>query len=642
MMSLYKRIFPFLAFMSVCGCQLESLHVNGDECSPSFSNGMSVETGSITCYKDHMESICLDADDLCLDTPECSDCKRDFNDCKRYQADFDLLADNALSPNRLFVSAVNRNTNLDAYQSLFYNGRLNACPTDAPRCAWAKDDDGAITSFECLKCIYDICGTDCVDLQTNINNCGACGRACKGGSICDKSQCVCPPNQILCDDRCIDPMNDGDFCGAKNTCKGTEGGRKCSSDQTCIKGTCTLTTIHQCKDGQHVDENGNCEDDTPSACGDLKRNCQETVQGWLDGECRTGGNCYATQCDETQYHVYDGKCEQNDNANCGSHDTPCESPNMCTSNGECKNQCNDDETICEVAGKRRCIKLSSNPEHCGECNNACIKSDLAGIVTCDNTMCIEGNCKSGSHFNKNTNRCEPDTDLACGEKLINCNNAISNSEETFCENAVCKLKRCKDGFHVDSSKLKCVEDTISCCGTQCSPCLLSLYGKSLCKNGKCDVECNDGYTRCETPSPYCTDLNDASACGSCTNQCTEKPANATAVCINKNCSFKCNSGYAECTSGQCVSTNTTSHCGTCNNRCPLVLNGSSSCDNGKCIITCKFGYLLQNNKCVPIGSGCPSKFIDCNFDGSRCCKTLEACNDPEAVCLAAAPDLPIQ
>ena len=54
MMSLYKRIFPFLAFMSVCGCQLEALHVNGDECSPSFSNGMSVETGSITCYKDHM------------------------------------------------------------------------------------------------------------------------------------------------------------------------------------------------------------------------------------------------------------------------------------------------------------------------------------------------------------------------------------------------------------------------------------------------------------------------------------------------------------------------------------------------------------------------------------------------------------
>lgn len=84
MMSLYKRIFPFLAFMSVCGCQLEALHVNGDECSPSFSNGMSVETGSITCYQDHMESICLDADDLCLDTPECSDCKRDFNDCKRY------------------------------------------------------------------------------------------------------------------------------------------------------------------------------------------------------------------------------------------------------------------------------------------------------------------------------------------------------------------------------------------------------------------------------------------------------------------------------------------------------------------------------------------------------------------------------
>lgn len=371
------------------------------------------------------------------------------------------------------------------------------------------------------------------------------------------------------------------------------------------------------------------------------RHAGEIKSAWIDGECRKGGKCYATKCDTSKSHVYNGTCEENDNDHCGAHNSPCSSEEVCKS-GVCARFCNTNETICEVNGNRSCRNLNTDRDHCGQCNKACIKSDLAGIVTCENTKCIEGNCKLGSHFNENTNRCEPDTDLACGDKLINCNNAIPNSEETFCESAVCKLKRCKDGFHVDTSKQKCVEDTVLCCGPHCLRCLNPSYGKAVCKNGKCDVECNDGYTRCETPSPRCTNLNEASACGSCTNQCTEKPANATAVCINKTCSFKCDPGYAECTSGQCVSTNTTSHCGTCNNRCLLVPNGSSSCDNGKCIITCNSGYFLKKNQCVPIGSGCPGTFIDCNLDGSRCCKTFEDCNNSTVACLEVAPLEPIQ
>ena len=980
MMSLYKRIFPFLAFMSVCGCQLEALHVNGDECSPSFSNGMSVETGSITCYKDHMEGDCIGLDGQCLSTTACLNCKRDFNDCKRYQADFDLLVDNASSPNRLFVSSVNDEANLDTYRSLFYNGKLNVCPTDAPRCAWTKDDDGAIASFECLTCQDDICGNQCVDLKSDDENCGACGRECTGGTTCRESKCVCTSNLVLCNNNCIDPKTNHQFCGASGTCQGENSGTTCGGNQKCNEGVCELTTDSQCPTGEHKegntcvedsvdacglatvrctalagwlqgecndrqcqakrckptyhldgircaedtndccgvacskcpedeycvngkcestcndltpctdlnhkttcadlqystshcggcnnlcvahgelhpnstsvlcndgrciatscdagyhvyegncepdspercgplavncltsnygceaaecnngkcvvtqcnpkffiddnntcrlsdndncgaidhrcsagefcslgeckstcepdqtpctnqdtgsvtcadldtnpdncgacgvkcntdvipnsiavecnrgckvthcsskyhiydntcelndidncgthgnrcnaanainycksgvenyecdstciddfhkDENGECVPDTPSACGPEMRNCKDITPWWIDGECRKGGKCYATKCDTSKSHVYNGTCEENDNDHCGAHNSPCSSEEVCKS-GVCARFCNTNETICEFNGNRSCRNLNTDRDHCGQCNKACIKSDLAGIVTCENTKCIEGNCKLGSHFNENTNRCEPDTDLACGDKLINCNNAIPNSKETFCESAVCKLKRCKDGFHVDTSKQTCVEDTDSCCGPNCLQCLNPSYGKAVCKNGKCDVECNDGYTRCETPSPRCTDLNEASACGSCTNQCTEKPANATAVCINKTCSFKCDPGYAECTSGQCVSTNTTSHCGTCNNRCLLVPNGSPSCDNGKCIITCNSGYFLKNNQCVSIGSGCPGTFIDCNLDGSKCCKTFEDCNNPKVACFEVAPLEPLE
>lgn len=483
----------------------------------------------------------------------------------------------------------------------------------------------------------------CADLDTNPDNCGACGVKCNTDVIsnsiaveCNRGCKVthCSSKYHIYDNTC--ELNDIDNCGTH--------GNRCNAANAinyCKSGVENYECDSTCIDDFHKNENGECVPDTPSACGPEMRNCKDITPWWIDGECRKGGKCYATKCDTSKSHVYNGTCEENDNDHCGAHNSPCSSEEVCKS-GVCARFCNTNETICEVNGNRSCRNLNTDRDHCGQCNKACIKSDLAGIVTCENTKCIEGNCKLGSHFNENTNRCEPDTDLACGDKLINCNNAIPNSEETFCESAVCKLKRCKDGFHVDTSKQKCVEDTVSCCGPHCLQCLIPSYGKAVCKNGKCDVECNDGYTRCETPSPRCTNLNEASACGSCTNQCTEKPANATAVCINKACSFKCDPGYAECTSGQCVSTDTTSHCGTCNNRCLLVPNGSSSCDNGKCIITCNSGYFLKNNQCVPIGSGCPGTFIDCNLDGSKCCKTFEDCNNPKVACFEVAPLEPLE
>lgn len=255
--------------MSVCGCQLESLHVNGDECSPSFSNGMSVETGSITCYKDHMEGDCIGLDGQCLSTTACLNCKRDFNDCKRYQADFDLLVDNASSPNRLFVSSVNDEANLDTYRSLFYNGKLNVCPTDAPRCTWTKDDDGAIASFECLPCQDDICGNQCVDLKSDDENCGACGRECTGGTTCRESKCVCTSNLVLCNNICIDPKTNHQFCGASGTCQGENSGTTCGGNQKCNEGVCELTTDSQCQTGEHIE--GNTCVETPSMHAALRR-----------------------------------------------------------------------------------------------------------------------------------------------------------------------------------------------------------------------------------------------------------------------------------------------------------------------------------------------------------------------------------
>lgn len=52
-----------------------------------------------------------------------------------------------------------------------------------------------------------VCGTACVDVNTDAKNCGGCGNACKGTSTCVAGVCSCPAGTQRC---C-----GGDICAAK-------------------------------------------------------------------------------------------------------------------------------------------------------------------------------------------------------------------------------------------------------------------------------------------------------------------------------------------------------------------------------------------------------------------------------------------
>lgn len=641
MMSLYKRIFPFLAFMSVCGCQLEALHVNGDECSPSFSNGMSVETGSITCYKDHMEGDCIGLDGQCLSTTACLNCKRDFNDCKRYQADFDLLVDNASSPNRLFVSSVNDEANLDTYRSLFYNGKLNVCPTDAPRCAWTKDDDGAIASFECLTCQDDICGNQCVDLKSDDENCGACGRECTGGTTCRESKCVCTSNLVLCNNNCIDPKTNHQFCGASGTCQGENSGTTCGGNQKCNEGVCELTTDSQCPTGEHKEGN-TCVEDSVDACGLATVRCT-ALAGWLQGECNDR-QCQAKRCKPT-YHLDGIRCAEDTNDCCGVACSKCPEDEYCV-NGKCESTCNDLTPCTDLNHKTTCADLQYSTSHCGGCNNLCVAhGELhpnSTSVLCNDGRCIATSCDAGYHVYEGN--CEPDSPERCGPLAVNCLTSNYGCEAAECNNGKCVVTQCNPKFFIDDNNTCRLSDNDNCGAIdhRCS-------AGEFCSLGECKSTCEPDQTPCtnqDTGSVTCADLDtNPDNCGACGVKCnTDVIPNSIAV---------------ECKGGQCIATHCDSNSylqdGKCSKSTPLICGNAKKdctelegqlavlCIDNECVVrSCQEGYILASNRCSKCDSSKPStcnnQCVNKNTDVKHCgscgkeCKTSDFPHSTSVVC----------
>jgi hypothetical protein len=114
--------------------------------------------------------------------------------------------------------------------------------TDGENCGACGNACGpyyACMSGQCLlHCPADAgltgCGDDaggtCVDTQNDIDNCGACGKACPPQATCDAGVCDCGASLVLCGGACIDTAFDPNNCGA---C-----GNVCSGQMVCNGGSC--------------------------------------------------------------------------------------------------------------------------------------------------------------------------------------------------------------------------------------------------------------------------------------------------------------------------------------------------------------------------------------------------------------------
>lgn len=616
----FGKFLPiFILICLIAGCSLEDITVQGDACSPSLEPGNSFRIGSIACYEDRMESACFNENtETCKASSDCPNCERDYNDCKRFQRDFQKLAANAQSAERLYVSAVNYDTNLTSWKDKFYDGKLNNCPQEGSRCAWTKDDEGNIAAFEYIDCKDDICGNSCVLLKSDNDNCGACGNKCEGGTTCISGQCVCTGRQAFCDGQCIDPLTNNAFCGAKGLCVGDDSGEKCSRSETCENGRCELLDLGNCDPGMH-DEYGVCKPDTIHACGLAGYNCAN-LTGWKEGKCENR-RCIATSC-KFGHHLSNSECVPDSETCCGESCVPCVGDTPLCSNGTCKSRCEDDLITCpDDAGQKTCANTNESLLHCGNCNNPCApKSEMhphATEVKCDGGHCIATQCEDGYH--RYDGNCEKDTAEHCGSHGASCATPGNGWIAGDCINKQCVATQCDSATHWLDENNVCAGNSNDHCGSAegCVP-------GTFCSQGQCKSACNEPIeTTCANTaanSKYCANLSvSMTDCGDCGAPCAPAsiPNSLIVKCENGCKAERCENGYH--VYNDACEPDDVDNCGSHGIACD-ALNAKNTCElnaKGKyaCAKTCNDEHHAdENGNCVrDTTESCGSGKINCKM-----------------------------
>ena len=205
------------------------------------------------------------------------------------------------------------------------------------------------------------CAGGCVDTSSDPAHCGACGKACPGGQVCDNGGCSdsCSSGRTNCDGACVDLDKDPLHCG--------DCAVACNSGETCASGSCNLS----CFPGQTA---------CGSSCVDLQSDDQHC--GTCGNNCPTGQACSAGKCvvacsggqAECSGACVDTQTNQN---HCGACGKACKAGEVCSA-GQCKIACPGGQVEC--AGL--CKSLDTDDQNCGACGKACVGSEVCSGGQC--------------------------------------------------------------------------------------------------------------------------------------------------------------------------------------------------------------------------------------------------------------------
>jgi hypothetical protein len=229
------------------------------------------------------------------------------------------------------------------------------------------------------------CSQQCVDVQTDSDNCGGCGMPCAPAHA--RAQCAAGQ----CTTGACDPG----------------------------WGDCNGKPADGCETNLHVDA-ANC-----AGCG-MACSLANAVNGCSDG-------CYIEACnfgyDDCNMDPMDG-CETqvlNDTANCGGCAVPCNGlPNAkatCTDGNCVLGQCNVGYSDCDQQPQNGCeVATGTDANNCGSCGNKCGN----GLV------CINGGCTCAKcNFPNAASSCVNNTCVmgACVQGFADCNNSPNDGCE---------------------------------------------------------------------------------------------------------------------------------------------------------------------------------------------------------------------
>jgi hypothetical protein len=480
------------------------------------------------------------------------------------------------------------------------------------------------------------CGNLCINTRTDRQNCGACGNDCPGGQTCDGGACVdivCPTGRSVCNDQCADINTDVYNCGA---C-----GRRCSVEgrQICAAGSCACPTgLGSCS--APVDSPGTAGATllaTRSVCVDFmtdRNNCGDCGTVCASGTTCRAGACLTIVC-ESGLTLCGNECVDlaTNPFHCGRCSAGCyaEGGQRTCVGGTC--MCPTGQTQCAYPGPtpvlaatpandggyRVCVDTQTNRFNCGTCGTYCPDG-----TTCTAGTCVAITCPTGQTLCGDT----------CADLLIDgqhcgaCDQSCNGESQQVCRDGACGCPTGQTACTVGDGFTVCREtetDPYNCggCGNACP-------GGQTCFGGGCvPITCDVGRTLC---GESCTDLQtDTNNCGACGRYCFSE---AREICAQGLCA--CPNGLTRCTYEQgysvCRETQTDRYnCGACGITCP----SGQTCSAGGCVaLTCETGLSACGDECADLQEN-PSH---CGGCGEACDgEAREVCR--QGLCGCAAGEL---
>jgi len=169
-----------------------------------------------------------------------------------------------------------------------------------------------------FDCDQDVDGSDASLFKYDFGRSGL-RYPCPVLDDCPNPWAPCPEGMVVCNNACVDPMQDREHFGADSNCIG---GTVCGDGQKCDGGICTLT----CQPGL-TDCNGVCVD-----------------------------------------------IETNEN-HCGGCDSPCASGEICIA-GSCEIYCSDNYAPVQMTGQSTCYNTNGILRDCAETGEDCLTSTI--------------------------------------------------------------------------------------------------------------------------------------------------------------------------------------------------------------------------------------------------------------------------